>query len=91
MSDIVERLRERANDPRYNAKPYNLLLDAADAIEERDRTIQRLRDELASARASQDLLLVELRKIFALIMAGDDAEAITAAIRAEATREGSEG
>lgn len=84
MSDIVDDLKTVASAP-------NLLGPAAEWCGKAAAEIQRLRDELASARASQDLFLGELRKVFALIMAGDDAEAIAAAIRAEATREGSEG
>lgn len=42
MSDIVERLRKRA-DGRTTGTHFNLLLDAAEAVE-------RLRSELASAR-----------------------------------------
>lgn len=44
MTDIVERLRKRA-DGRTTGTHFNLLLDAAEAVE-------RLRSELASARAA---------------------------------------
>lgn len=33
MVDLVERLRQRANDTRDRVKPFNLLLDAAEEIE----------------------------------------------------------
>ncbi|MDW9644509.1 hypothetical protein GOB48_22345 [Sinorhizobium meliloti] len=33
MRELVERLRERANDSRDRSKPFNLLLDAAEEIE----------------------------------------------------------
>lgn len=45
MSDLVERLRSRANDKRPMPKPYNLLLDAAEHIEQLETGIKRLSDE----------------------------------------------
>ncbi len=44
MTDLVERLRHRANDKRPMPKPFNLLLDAAEEIE-------RLRREIADLAA----------------------------------------
>lgn len=45
MTDLVERLRHRANDKRPMPKPYNLLLDAAEHIEQLESGIRRLSDE----------------------------------------------
>lgn len=45
MSELVERLRDRANDARPMPKPYNLLLDAAEEIERLRAEIDRFKSE----------------------------------------------
>lgn len=50
--DLVERLRERANDKRPMPKPFNLLLDAADRISQQDAELERVRREVEEARAA---------------------------------------
>ncbi|MDW9984764.1 hypothetical protein GOC13_23070 [Sinorhizobium meliloti] len=42
MRELVERLRERANDSRDRSKPFNLMLDAAAEIERLSRRAEEL-------------------------------------------------
>lgn len=82
MSDIVERLRERAYGPRFDVKPYNLLLDAAEAVEARDAEIQRLRAEVERLEKKADYAVRWANKAVEDVKAHDDG--LIAAARAEA-------
>lgn len=60
MSDLVERLRNRANDKRPMPKPFNLLLDAADRIEQ----LERRANDLEIARQNVgDQLGIEIDRL----------------------------
>ncbi|MFK3965725.1 hypothetical protein ACI2KT_19180 [Ensifer adhaerens] len=71
MTDLVERLRDRANDQRPMPKPYNLLLDAAEEIE-------RLRLEIAEAAVGK----TSIDKLLAALKRAEDAEDALAQARA---------
>lgn len=46
MSELTERLRSKANDKSYKAKPFNLMMDAADALEVKEARIETLENAL---------------------------------------------
>ncbi|WP_201271718.1 hypothetical protein [Sinorhizobium meliloti] len=54
MSGIVERLRERANDSRDRAKPFNLMLGAAEEIERLQAAALELLAQLSDFEARID-------------------------------------